>query len=230
MAADGRRTARTGPGVGAAGIPPGVVDAAAGHGRLDEPRRPPSARHGPRRCRFYQLDGTPVRLAAWSDRQDLARLGADTTGWRQIASTEYGIDLVAPYLDNEVIRACLAIPADQRGAPGRYKPLLNTAFTGAGVLPDFVLTRTTKGGFNALAYAGLRENTPVLLDLLGPSSRLAAAGLVTEQPIARMLARAAAGQPTAQGALHLAVAAEVWLRQADTAALVWEVNSGVAAV
>lgn len=177
-----------------------------------------------------QLDDAPVRLAAWSDRQDLARLGADTTGWREIVSAGYGIDLVAPYLDNEVIRACLAVPADQRGAPGRYKPLLNTAFTGTGVLPDFVLARTTKGGFNALAYAGLRENAPVLLDLLGPSSRLAAAGLVTEQPVSRMLARAAAGQPTAQGALHLAVAAEVWLRQLDTAATTWwEVNSRVAA-
>ncbi|MFJ4010878.1 asparagine synthase-related protein [Streptomyces sp. NPDC090026] len=177
-----------------------------------------------------QLDDAPARLAAWADRQDLARLGADTTGWRQIAAAEYGVDLIAPYLDNEVIRACLAVPADQRGAPGRYKPLLNTAFTGSGVLPDFVLARTTKGGFNALAYAGLRENAPVLLDLLGPSSRLAAAGLATEQPVARMLARAAAGQPTAQGALHLAVAAEVWLRQVDTTAPTWwEVNSRVAA-
>ncbi len=176
-----------------------------------------------------QMDDAPAHLAAWSDRQDLARLGADTSGWRQIAADEYGVDLVAPYLDNEVIRACLAVPADQRGAPGRYKPLLTTAFTGTGVLPGFVLTRTTKGGFNALAYAGLRDNAPVLLDLLGPSSRLAAAGLVTEQPVARVLQRAAAGQPTAQGALHLAVAAEVWLRQLDTAPALWEVNSRVAA-
>jgi asparagine synthase (glutamine-hydrolysing) len=175
------------------------------------------------------LDDAPARLATWADRQDLARLGADTTGWRQLAQEQYGIDLIAPYLDNEVIRACLVVPADQRGAPGRYKPLLNTAFTGTGVLPGFVLTRTTKGGFNALAYAGLRNNAPVLLDLLGPSSRLAAAGLVTEQPVARMLTRAAAGQPTAQGALHLALSAEVWLRQLDTAATTWwEVNSRVA--
>lgn len=177
-----------------------------------------------------QLHDAPTRLAAWADRQDLARLGADTTGWRQIAATEYDIDLVAPYLDNEVIRACLAVPADQRGAPGRYKPLLTAAFTKVGVLPDFVLSRTTKGGFNALAYAGLRENTPALLDLLGPSSRLAAAGLLTEEPVARMLARAAAGQPTAQGALHLAVSAEIWLRQVDTATPTWwEVSSRVAA-
>ncbi|MEU5582294.1 hypothetical protein ABZ791_32345 [Streptomyces huasconensis] len=59
---------------------------------------------------------------------------------------------------------------------------------------------------------------------------VAAAGLATEEPVARMLARAAAGQPTAQGALHLAVAAEVWLCQVDaTAPSWWEVNSRVAA-
>lgn len=176
-----------------------------------------------------QLHDVPARLAAWSDRQALTRLGADTTGWRDLASTEYGIDLVAPYLDNEVIRACLSVPADQRGAPGRYKPLLTTAFAGSGVLPPFVLSRTTKGGFNALAYAGLRDHAPVLLYLLGPTSRLAAAGLITRQPVARMLARAVAGQPTAQGALHLAVSAEIWLRQIDVAHTWWEVNARVAA-
>ncbi|MFH9663349.1 hypothetical protein ACH4NF_34355 [Streptomyces sp. NPDC017248] len=44
-----------------------------------------------------QVDEAPARLAAWSDRQDLGRLGADTTGWRQIAAEQHGIELVAPY-------------------------------------------------------------------------------------------------------------------------------------
>ncbi|MFE3884972.1 albusnodin/ikarugamycin family macrolactam cyclase [Streptomyces lydicus] len=170
----------------------------------------------------------PARLAAWADRQDLARVGADTTGWRDMALAAHGIDVAAPFLDNEVIRACLAVPAEQRGAPGRYKPLLGEAFAQAGVLPPFVLSRVTKGGFNALAYAGLCEHASVLRDLLDPSSRLAAAGLITEAPVAALLQRAALGQPTAQGALHLAVAAEVWLRQLETAAAWWEVNSRVA--
>ncbi|MGW2324729.1 albusnodin/ikarugamycin family macrolactam cyclase [Streptomyces sp. NPDC001700] len=176
-----------------------------------------------------ELTHAPVRLAEWSDRQDLARVGANTSGLRQIALAEYGIELSAPYLDNEVIRACLAVPADQRGAPGRYKPLLAAAFTGTGVLPDFVLTRITKGGFNALAYAGLTRHTSVLLDLLGPNSRLAALGLVSQAPVAAMLARAAAGQPTAQAAVHLVVAAEIWLRHLDSAPSWWEVADHVAA-
>ncbi|MFJ5926462.1 albusnodin/ikarugamycin family macrolactam cyclase [Kitasatospora sp. NPDC092948] len=178
------------------------------------------------------LTEVPARLAEWSDRQDLVRLGADITGWRTLAAAEYGIDLAAPFLDNEVVRACLAVPADERGAPGAYKPLLSLAFADSRVLPPFVLARTTKGGFNGVAYAGLRKNAPVLRDLLGPSSELAALGLVTEQPVADMLARAAAGQPTAQGALHLVVAAEVWLRQHAGASTTWweEVGSRVATV
>ncbi|OON80806.1 albusnodin/ikarugamycin family macrolactam cyclase [Streptomyces tsukubensis] len=168
----------------------------------------------------------PSTLAAWSDRQDLARVGANTAGWREIALAGHGVELAAPFLDNEVVRACLAVPAEQRAAPGRYKPLLAEAFARTSVVPDFVRIRVTKGGFNALAYAGLRENAATLRDLLGPSSRLVAAGLITEAPVADMLTRAATGQPTAQGALHLAVSAEVWLRQVDTTmASWWEVST-----
>ncbi|MGO4425375.1 asparagine synthase-related protein, partial [Streptomyces sp. MCAF7] len=114
---------------------------------------------------------------------------------------------------------------------GRYKPLLGEAFAHTDVLPDFVLSRATKGGFNALAYAGLTRHAAVLARLLGPSSRLSAAGLITQAPVERMLRRAAAGQPTAQGALHLAVSAEVWLRQMETTTATswWEVSDYVAA-
>ncbi|MFC7791445.1 albusnodin/ikarugamycin family macrolactam cyclase [Streptomyces cinereoruber] len=178
------------------------------------------------------LTEAPARLADWTVRQDLARVGADTAGWQALALAGHGIELAAPFLDNEVIRACLAVPADERGAPGSYKPLLASAFAGSDVLPPFVLNRTTKGGFNALAYAGLRQAAPVLRDLLGSSSRLAALGLVTQEPIAATLARAAAGQSTAQGALHLVVAAEVWLRQHTATTASWweEANAHVASV
>ncbi|KAB7850139.1 albusnodin/ikarugamycin family macrolactam cyclase [Streptomyces mobaraensis] len=178
------------------------------------------------------LIDAPARLAEWSDRQDLARVGADTAGWRTLALAGHGIELAAPFLDNEVIRACLAVPADERGAPGAYKPLLGAAFADSRVLPNFVLARTTKGGFNALAYAGLRDNAPVLRELLGPSSQLASLGLITEKPVADVLTRAAVGQPTAQGALHLVVAAEVWLRQHSNAPASWweEVGGRVAVV
>ncbi|MQS06323.1 albusnodin/ikarugamycin family macrolactam cyclase [Streptomyces alkaliphilus] len=167
-------------------------------------------------------DGTaaPRRLAAWTDRQDLLRLGADMNGWRAIAEGEFGTELAAPYLDNEVIRTCLAVPPEQRGAPEVFKPLLTAAFPN-GPVPVFVLHRVTKGGFNGVSYAGLREHAPTIGTLLGPGSRLAALGLVGSGTVSAVLRRAAAGQHVPQGSVHLAVAAEVWLRQLDARPTAW---------
>ncbi|MDT0447772.1 hypothetical protein [Streptomyces hesseae] len=52
---------------------------------------------------------------------------------------------------------------------------------------------------------------------------------MTDGPVGEMLARAAAGQATAQGALHVAVVTEVWLRQLEQAGARWEVTGRVAA-
>ncbi|MGW1195079.1 albusnodin/ikarugamycin family macrolactam cyclase [Streptomyces sp. NPDC002536] len=176
-----------------------------------------------------QLTEAPASLAAWSEEQDLARVGTDVNGWRELAQSEYGMELAAPYLDNEVRRACLAVPAEVRGTPGRFKALLTEAFTCSGIVPGFVLNRRTKGGFSGVSYAGLVEHAPVIRRLLGSSSRLGAMGLITEEPVAAMLTWAAAGLPLAKGALHLAVAAEVWLRQLEQPVTWWEEKWHVAA-
>lgn len=175
------------------------------------------------------LADAPTRMAAWTERQNLVTVGTDVAGWREITQHWHGIDLAAPYLDNEVIRACLAVPAEQRGTPDRYKPLLASAFAGTGVVPDFVLQRSTKGGFEGVAYPGLTEHAAILRDLLGASSQLAGLGLLTPAPVFAMLERAATGQATAMGALHQLVATEVWLRQLDTlTASWWKDNARVA--
>ncbi|MER6914800.1 albusnodin/ikarugamycin family macrolactam cyclase [Streptomyces sp. NPDC000594] len=179
--------------------------------------------------RAAHLSDGPDRIATWWDRQDLARIGADLTGWRSLVEADHGpsFELAAPYLDNEVIRAALAVPAHRRGAPDRYKPLLSAAFP-AGPVPSFVLERVTKGGFNGMSYAGFRRNAAALRTLLGPGSRLADLGLITPAPVREQLDRAVAGQPAAQGALHLAVSAEVWLRQLSTSTDTWWAGKGAA--
>ncbi|MCE7081427.1 albusnodin/ikarugamycin family macrolactam cyclase [Streptomyces sp. ST2-7A] len=161
----------------------------------------------------------PGRLSGWMDRADLLHLGADMNGWRAIAEG-FGVEVAAPYLDNEVIRACLAVPAEERGAPGAYKPLLAAAFPN-GPVPGFVLSRVTKGGFNGVSYAGLVGHADTIAELLGPASRLAALGLLTPGPVEAVLRLAGAGQRVPQGSLHLAVATEVWLRQLDVRPAAW---------
>ncbi|MFI1012646.1 albusnodin/ikarugamycin family macrolactam cyclase [Streptomyces sp. NPDC020965] len=166
------------------------------------------------------LPRVPERLSAWSDRQDLLRLGADMNGWRALAESEFGVEVAAPYLDNTVIRSCLAVPAEERGTPGTYKPLLSAAFP-YGPVPSFVLKRVTKGVFNGISYAGLHDHAATITALLGPASRLAALGLVSTEPVSSALQRAATGQRTPQGSVHLAVATEVWLRRLDVRRATW---------
>ncbi|MGX2997459.1 asparagine synthase-related protein [Streptomyces sp. JNUCC 64] len=163
-------------------------------------------------------------LADWTDRQDLIRIGASLSGWHALAR-EHDVELATPYLDNEVIRACLAIEAAERGVADRYKPLLAAAFPD-GPVPGFVLERTTKGGLDQVAHAGLVRNAGVLADLLGPSSRLAALGLLPPGGIGGDVRAAASGLPGGAGAIHYAVAAELWLRQIASFPAPWTVRDG----
>jgi asparagine synthase (glutamine-hydrolysing) len=161
-------------------------------------------------------------LATWEDRQDAARIGADLAGWQAI-TRDAGLDeLAAPYLDNEVIRACLAVRPDQRGTADRYKPLLSAAFP-AGPVPDFVLRRRTKGGLDGVSHAGLRRHAGVILDLLGPSSRLARLGLASPQAVREHLRLLLAGHAVGQAAVHQAVVTELWLRRAEAGHPWWTV-------
>jgi asparagine synthase (glutamine-hydrolysing) len=159
--------------------------------------------------------GAGPGLATWADRQDLARIGADMAGWQALTGR---LELQAPYLDNEVIRACLSVEAFERGAADRYKPLLAAAFP-HGPVPDFVLARTTKGGLDGVSHAGLRRHAATLGDLLGPSSLMASLGLLPPAGLREAVALAGAGQ--GQGAIHHAAVTELWLRQAAASRRWW---------
>jgi asparagine synthase (glutamine-hydrolysing) len=83
-----------------------------------------------------------------------------------------GVALHAPYLDDAVVAACLAVPAARRTSPQQAKPLLRAAMTGR--VPDAALARSTKGDYSMLAYRGLSRHHRSVADLL-TNSRLAAA-------------------------------------------------------
>ncbi|UCM90418.1 albusnodin/ikarugamycin family macrolactam cyclase [Streptomyces marincola] len=163
--------------------------------------------------------GEEPGMSVWSDRQDLARIGGSLAGWHAITRSQ-GLTLAAPYLDNEVVRTCLSIDAAERGAADRYKPLLAAAFP-TGPVPGFVLGRTTKGGLDGVAHAGLRRHARVISELLGPNSRLADLGLLPRSGVLDDVASAAGGRLTGAGAIHYAVAAELWLRQVESVSAWW---------
>ncbi|MGH3547890.1 MAG: albusnodin/ikarugamycin family macrolactam cyclase [Pseudonocardiaceae bacterium] len=127
-----------------------------------------------------------------------------------------GVALHAPYLDDAVVAACLAVPAAQRTSPRQAKPLLRAAMTGR--VPDAALVRCTKGDYSMLAYRGLSRHRGTVADLL-TNSRLAGLGLIEEKTIRADLARGAAGLPIPLAALDQVLGAEIWLRTVCTPAV-----------
>lgn len=125
------------------------------------------------------------------------------------AAQEAGIAVHAPFLDTAVVRAALAVPAHRRADPAMPKPLLKKAL--AGLVPDRVLSRETKGDYSRDAYLGLRRAAPGLRKFLADSAA-ADFGLIDPVPVRRTLEDAVNGLRAPWSALNQVLAVEVWLR------------------
>ncbi len=173
-----------------------------------------------------QLTAAALRIAAGTCANDGVAPG-DSVGLAMVhaygrahrihtaLAAAHSVQLHAPYLDDAVITACLAVPAANRTSPRQAKPLLCAAM--AGRIPESVLTRTTKGDYSMLAYRGLSRHHHVLIDLL-TNSRLADLGLLDESAVRTDLARGAAGLPIPLATLDQVLGTELWLRTLPTPA------------
>jgi len=132
----------------------------------------------------------------------------------QMAS-RIGVTLGAPYHDDRVIEAGLAVRPQERITPWRYKPLILEAM--AGVVPNESLTRQTKANGSSDVDPGLRRHRGELL-ALWEDSRLARLGLIDADAIRETCTRPL--PPELQfGGLDQTVACEVWLRSLERATL-----------
>lgn len=156
--------------------------------------------------RLSGVDETPAGDIVTSAR---LRLQALTQCAVRSAGAQVGIAVHAPYLDTDVVQACLTLSASRRASVTTPKPLLRAALSG--LVPELVLARPTKGDYTADAYQGIRRAAPVLRRLL-ENPATADYGLVEPEPIRQTLTRAIEGLPTPWGALNQWIAVEVWLR------------------
>ncbi|TVT43831.1 asparagine synthase [Amycolatopsis rhizosphaerae] len=138
----------------------------------------------------------------------LATFGRAQRLYTDLAAT-MGVDHHAPYLDDTVVRACWSVAASLRTTPDRAKPLLRYAM--GELVPPQLIGRRTKGDYTALVYRGLRENAPMLREVL-TRSRLAELGIINDRAIQTAIDRAAAGVPIPLGAFDAVVGTELWLR------------------
>jgi asparagine synthase (glutamine-hydrolysing) len=142
--------------------------------------------------------------------QELADLGGVARMVRNLGelARQRGIRLAAPYFDDRVIEAGLAVRPQERVTPWRFKPLAVAAMRG--IVPDETLTRQTKAIGSHEIEVGLRENRADMLALC-EDSRLGRLGLIDEAALREVCARPL---PTAVefSALYPTLACEIWLR------------------
>jgi asparagine synthase (glutamine-hydrolysing) len=129
-------------------------------------------------------------------------------------SSRFGVSLSAPYYDDRVIEAGLAVRPADRVTPWRYKPLLQEAMRG--IVPEHSLIRQTKANGTVDEDTGMRQNRAQLL-ALWEDSRLARLGLVDEAAVRDACTRPMPRQPD-NGVLYQTVGCEVWLRTLENVA------------
>jgi len=152
------------------------------------------------------------------ERIALERMGEEHATFDQIARQLWGLPIHAPYLDNQAVDACLAVPGWERWVPGDFKPLARQAL--AGSVPGFLLQRRTKTPMTGSLHQGLRANAETLRAVL-THSRLAEAGLINPAPALAALDSAARGELAPLGALHQLFVTERWLTTLPSSRHLW---------
>lgn len=147
------------------------------------------------------------------------RRSADRHRVMQQIAEGTGVRMRAPYLDNAVVRAGLALPARARGRGDGPRTLLHTAVEG--LVPRSALSRTGKGDYTRSEIRGLRRNAADLRDLLA-APLLAEVGILDVVSVRAALDRATrpvlgkggtGGDPgELLGGFADIVGAELWLR------------------
>ncbi|MFD8913158.1 asparagine synthase-related protein [Streptomyces sp. NPDC059575] len=129
-----------------------------------------------------------VHAGEWDDWGALRYNGAAMRDTEALFD-EHGVVEVAPFMDNEVVRACLRISAGERRRPDQYKPLLALARPD---LSGWLTGRQSKGHFTPMIYAGLRQRREELHQLID-ASLLVNGGLIDPTAIHLALDSAIAG-------------------------------------
>ncbi|MFD3731405.1 asparagine synthase-related protein [Streptomyces sp. NPDC058632] len=156
--------------------------------------------------------GPGQRPGDFRARAALTRHATDVRVLEQAAEIRFQ-RLHTPFLDNQVVRACRALPEALRVKPGARASVLRTVLEGAGVrdLPAG-WGAPTQANTTAAARIGLRVAAGTLMTLFD-TPLLAEAGLVEARVVRKALRAAAEGEPLPLDGLADLVALELWLRR-----------------
>ncbi|MBZ9640809.1 asparagine synthase-related protein [Streptomyces sp. PSKA30] len=156
--------------------------------------------------------GPGQRPGDFRARGALARAAADIRVLEQATEIRFQ-RLHTPFLDNQVVRACRALPEALRVQPGARAAILRTVLKGAGVAdlpPGWGAPSHAPAA--AAARAGLRVAVDSLMALFD-TPLLAEAGLVEARVVRKALRAAVQGEPLPLDGLADLVSLELWLRR-----------------
>ncbi|MCQ4084959.1 asparagine synthase-related protein [Streptomyces sp. RB6PN25] len=145
-------------------------------------------------------------------RAALARAAADHRIYEQAVEVR-SQRLHAPFLDNQVVRACQGLPEALRVRPGARAAVLRSVLAATGIrdLPPG-WGATTHASSASAVRAGLRSSHDDLQDLFA-APLLADAGLVEARVVRGALSAAARGEALPLDGLAELVSTELWLRR-----------------
>jgi asparagine synthase (glutamine-hydrolysing) len=149
------------------------------------------------------------RLRIHHELLSMMRLNGHINRRASQVTSRFGVSYEAPYIDDRVIEAVMAIRLEDRTSLTEYKPVLKRAMRG--IVPDEILTRRSKGDYSPHLYSGIRRHQQRILDELGPDSHLARLGLIDPDAVRRTLASVHPDARTLAPA-DPTLACEAWLR------------------
>ncbi|MGP4012651.1 asparagine synthase-related protein [Streptomyces sp. 4N124] len=156
--------------------------------------------------------GPGQRPGDYRARAALARQATNLRVLEQAAEVRFQ-RLHAPFLDNQVVRACRALPEALRVRPGARAAILRTVLEGAGVTDLPPGWGAPSHAYSAAAARmGLRVSADTLMSLFG-TPLLAEAGLVEARVVRKAIRAAAEGEPLPLDGLADLVSLELWLRR-----------------
>ncbi|HKY23491.1 MAG TPA: asparagine synthase-related protein [Vicinamibacterales bacterium] len=160
--------------------------------------------------------GTGTILACALYREVRSRYHGLCLEWHAKMAAAHGMDAAFPFLDRDLIEFLMGVPGEILARDGMPKALLRDGL--AGVVPETILSRRSKGDFTEAANRTSRKDYPGIVRLLGPDSCVVQAGYVDADKLHRGL-RGFEGlldsstSCAASWGLTAVMALEIWLRE-----------------
>jgi len=157
------------------------------------------------RAQTLAAQAPDITFSAYATQQSI-RNSVDAYRHLRMVAEKHGVDLIAPYLDETVLRSVIALPAASRIQPGQFKPLLQAVSKAADLAPAELFSRQGKGAYTSELQAGFKMALPRIKEQL-QKSRLAHMGIINPEAVQASLTH----KTPPWASLTQLLASEAWL-------------------